>query len=150
MVATMVKNIKLERGSPLQGRIEGLGIVYQVITCTALWDKIGQINSKVAYKGPVFVTVPRYNRLGPYLSLQYHFWAVLSLSVRFDHIKVKVPGKRESALKWTTIIQYEPLLLGITNYGHIWHSISNSDLISASAPEKASYGLWRYLVADNE
>jgi len=35
----------------------------------------------------------------------------------------------------------------MTNYGHIWHSIANSDQFSTSAPEKATYDLWRQLVA---
>jgi len=34
----------------------------------------------------------REDRLGSYLSLHYLFRAILALSVRFDHIKVKVPG----------------------------------------------------------
>jgi len=47
--------------------LRDIGLVYQVIACTALWDEIGQISSKVAYNGWVFVTVSRYDRLGPYL-----------------------------------------------------------------------------------
>jgi len=31
-------------------------------------------------------------------------------------------------------------------YGHIWHSISNSEQFPTSAPEKATYHLWRQLV----
>jgi len=81
------------------------GLVYQVIACTALWDKIGQIWFKVAYNGPVFVIVSRYNRLGPYLTLYYLFWAFSSRSLRFDHIKIKVPGKREGGQKWSITIQ---------------------------------------------
>jgi len=64
--------------------------------CKALWDKIDRIWSNVAYNGPVFVIVSRYDRLGAYVTLYYLFWAALALSVRFDHIKVKVQGKRES------------------------------------------------------
>jgi len=90
-------------------KLKNLGLVNQVTACTTLRDKIGQISSKVAYNVPVFVTVPRYNRLGPYLFLYCLICAVLSLSVRFDHIKVKVPGKRESGQKWSRIIQCEPL-----------------------------------------
>jgi len=125
-----------------------LVLVYQVIACTALWDEIGQIGSKVAYNGPVFVPVPRYDILGPYLSLHYLFWAVLSLSVRLEHNKVKVPCKRESCQKRSIIIQYETLQRDMSNYGHIRHSISNSDQFSTRAPERPSYGLWRHLVAD--
>jgi len=69
----MVKNIKFERDSPLHGRIEDLGLVYQAMAYTALCDKIGQNCSKVAYNSTTVVTVPRYNRLGPYLSL-YHLF----------------------------------------------------------------------------
>jgi len=47
--------------------LRDLGLVYQVIACTALWDEFGQISSKVAYNGWVFVTVSRYDRLGPHL-----------------------------------------------------------------------------------
>jgi len=36
----------------------------------------------------------------------------------------------------------------MTNYGHIWHIISNSDQFSVCVPEKATYVLWRNLVAD--
>jgi len=86
-----------------------LGIVYQVMECTALWDKIGQIWCNVAYNNPVFVIVSRYYRLGPYLSLYYLFWTVLALSVRFDHIMIKVPVKREDGQKWSITIQNEPL-----------------------------------------
>jgi len=89
-----------------KAELSDLGLVFQVIACTAHWDKIGQIISKVAYNGPVFVTVPRYNRLVPYLSLYYHFWAILALYVKFDHISIKVPGKRESGQQWFIVIQY--------------------------------------------
>jgi len=106
---TMVRNIKFQRVSPFQGGIEAPRSSISGIACTALFDKIGQISSKVAYNGPVFVTVSRYDRLGLYLSLHYLFWAVLALSVRFDHITVKVPGKREIGQKWFIIIQYDLL-----------------------------------------
>jgi len=82
-----------------------LGLVYQVRECKALWDMIGRIWSIVAYNGTIFVIVSRYCRLGPYVSLHYLFWAILALSVRFDHIKIKAPGKRESGHKWFIIIQ---------------------------------------------
>jgi len=36
----------------------------------------------------------------------------------------------------------------MTNYGHIWLSIANSDQFSKSAPEIATYLLWHHLVAD--
>jgi len=88
-----------------KSELRDLGLVYQVIACTALWAKIGQNCSKVAYNSTTVLTVPRYGRLGPYLSMHYPFWAVLSLSVRFDHIKIKAPGKRESGQKWSIIIQ---------------------------------------------
>jgi len=57
---------------------------------------IGQIISKAAYNGPVFVSVSRYDRLGPDLCLHYLFRAALALCVMFDHIKIKVRGERES------------------------------------------------------
>jgi len=44
-----------------KAELRDLGLVYQVIACTALWDKIGQSSSKVAYDGPVYVTVSRYD-----------------------------------------------------------------------------------------
>jgi len=90
----------------LKAELRNLCLVYQSIACTALWDKIGQIWSKVAYNGSVFVVVSRYDRLAPYLSLYYHFWAILARSVKFDHITIKVPGKRESGQKCFIIIQY--------------------------------------------
>jgi len=49
--------------------LKDLGVVYQFIARTALWDNIGQICSKVAYNDPIFVIVWIYNRLGPYMSL---------------------------------------------------------------------------------
>jgi len=115
--------------------LRGLGLVYQVMVCKALLDKIGRIWSNVTYNGPVFGIVSRYDRLGPYLSLYYLFWAVLALSVRFDHIKVEVLCKGESGHKWSIIKQYDPLWRDMTNYGHIRHRISITDQFSTSAPE---------------
>jgi len=89
-----------------KAELRNLGLVYQIMACTALWDKNRQIWSKVAYNGPIFVIVSRYDSLGPYVSLYYHFLAILALSVRFDHIAIKVPGKRESGEKLSIIIQY--------------------------------------------
>jgi len=60
----------------------------------------------VAYNGPVSVIVSRYDRLGAYLSLYNLFRTILELSLIFDHIKIKVPGKRESGQQWSIIIQY--------------------------------------------
>jgi len=82
-----------------------LGVVYQVIACTAISDKIGQISSKVAYNDSAFVAVSRYDRLGPYMSLHYLFPAVLALSVMFDHITIKEPHKHDSDQKWSIVIQ---------------------------------------------
>jgi len=103
---TVVKNIKyLNVLVQLKSELRDIGLVYQVIACTAVWDMFSQIISKVAYNGPVFVTVPRYDRLGPYLSLYNLLWAVLGLSVLFDHISIKVTRKRESGQQWSIIIQ---------------------------------------------
>jgi len=88
----IVKNIKFERYSPPQVRIEGPRSSISGYECNALWNKIGRIWSGVVYNGPVFVSVSRSDSLGPYVSLYYLFCAVLALSVRFDHIKIKVPG----------------------------------------------------------
>jgi len=131
-----------------KSELRDLGLVYQVIACTAVWDKFGQISSKVAYIGPVFGTVSRYDRLGPYLSLHNLFWDVLWFSVMYDHISIKETLKRESGQKWSIIKQYELLWRDKTNYGYIRHSISNSDQFPTRAPEKATYGIWRLLVAD--
>jgi len=125
-----------------KAELRELGLVYQVIACTALLDKIGQIWSKVAYNGPVFVIVSWYGRCEQYLSLYYLFCEVLWYSVMFDHISIKETRKRESGQKWSIIIQYEPLLRDMTNYGHIRHRISNTDQFPTSAPEKATYDLW--------
>jgi len=130
-----------------KAELRDLGHVYQIIACTALWNKIDQIRTKVAYNSPEFVTVPRYDRLGPYLYLHYLFLAVLSLSVRLEHNKIKVTRKRESGQKRSIIIQYDTWQRDMTNCGHIRHRISNSDHFSTSATKKASYGLWRQLVA---
>jgi len=121
-----------------KSELRDLGLVYQVMECMALWDRIGQISSKVAYNGPVFVIVSRYDKLGLCLYLYYLLWAVLPLSVMFDHITFKEPRKRESGQKWSIIIQYEPLERDMTNYGHIRDRISNTDQLSTSATEKAT------------
>jgi len=131
----------------LKSELRDLGLVYQVMECNALWDKIGRIWPGVAYNGAVFVKVRRYDRLGPYLSLHYLFRAALSLSVRLEHSKIKVPCKHESGQKRSIHIQYETLQRDMTNYGHITHSISNSGQFSTGTPEKATYVLWRHLVA---
>jgi len=90
---------------PFKAEFRDLGLVYHVMASTALREKIGHISSKVSYYGPVFVTVSRYDRLEPDLSLYYLFRAVLALSVRFDHITIKEPRKRESDQKWSIVIQ---------------------------------------------
>jgi len=131
-----------------KAELRDLGLVYQVIACTAVWDGIGQISSKVAHNDRVFVTVSRHDKLGPYLSLHNHVWAILGLSVMFEHISIKETVKRESGQKWSIIKQYEPLWRDMTNYDHIRHRIHNTDQFPSSAPEKAKYGLWRHLVAD--
>jgi len=146
---TVVKNIKFEWFSPLQFRIEGPRSSISDYGMKALWDKIGQISSKVAYNCRVFVTVSRYDGLVPSLSLHNLFWEVLWFSVVFDHILIKETRKRECGQQWFIIIQYVLLSRGVTNCGHIWTSIANSDQFSTSAPEKATYELWRHLVADN-
>jgi len=92
----MVKNTSLSELAHFKVELRYLGLVYQVIACTALWDKIGQISSKVSCNGPVFVTVSWYDRLGPYMSLHYLFWAVLARSVMLDHITIKEPRKDAS------------------------------------------------------
>jgi len=131
----------------IKAELRDLGLVHQVIAYTALWDKIGQISSKVAYNGPVTVTVSRYDRLGPYLSLHYLFWTVLALYVIFDHVTINEPRKRECDQKWSIMIHNDLSYRGVTNCGHISHSIANSGQFSTSATEKATYDLWRQLVA---
>jgi len=92
----IVKNIKFELVRPLQVRIEGPRSILSGLECTALWDMIGRIWSGVAFNGPVFVRVSRYDRLGPYLSLHYfleQFWEFLSCLVIFRskrHLSAKV------------------------------------------------------------
>jgi len=120
---------------------------YQVMECKALWDMIGRIWSNLAYNGPVFVIVSRYDRLVIYLSLHYLFPPVLSLSVGLDHITIKAPGKRESGQKWSIIIQNVLSQRGVTNCSHIWHSMASCDQFTTSVTEKATYDIWRKLVA---
>jgi len=96
-----------------KAELRDLGLVYKVIACTALWDKICQVCSKVAYSGPVFVIVSRYDRLGSYLSLYYLFRAILALSVRSDHIKIKVPGRAKVA-------RNGPWSYNMNRYSEIW------------------------------
>jgi len=68
MLANYGQEYKFQSVSPLQVRIEGPRSVISGYGMKALWDKVGQIWSKVAYNGPVFVEVSRYDILGPYLS----------------------------------------------------------------------------------
>jgi len=76
--------------------LRDLGLVYQVIACTAVRDEFGQISSKVAYNGSVFVAVSRYDRLGPYLPLHNNieqFWDFPSCLIIFRskrHVRAKV------------------------------------------------------------
>jgi len=146
--STMVKNIKLIDLVHFKAEWRDLGLLYQVIAYTAVWDKFGQIRSKVAYNGPVFVTVWRYDSLVPSSYLHNLFWEVMLFSVVLNHILIKETRKRESGQKWSITKHYETLWRDIRNYGHTRHRISNTAQFSASAPEKATYGLWRHLVAD--
>jgi len=149
MVANYFSRISsLQELVHFKSELRDLGLVYQDMECKALLEKICRIWSNVAYNDPVFVIVSRYDRLGPYVSLNYLFCAALALSVRFDHIKVKLPGKNESGQKWSIIIQNVLSKRGVTNCGHIWPSIANSDQFSTSATAKDAYDLWRHLVAD--
>jgi len=75
----MLKNISLNDLVHFKAKLNDLGLVYQDTACMTLCDKIGQISSKVAYNGRVFVRVSRYDMLGPCLSLYYHFLAILPL-----------------------------------------------------------------------
>jgi len=95
----------------------------------------------VAYNVAVFVTVSKYDRLGPYLSLIYLFPAVVALSVMFDHITFNEPRKRECEQKWSIMIHNDLSYQGVTNCGHIWYSIANSGQFSTSATQKATYDL---------
>jgi len=146
--ATVVKRFKFQKVRPFQVKIEDLGLVYQVMECKALWDKIFRIWSNGPYSVQVFLIVSIYDWLEPYFSLYYPSWAVLALSVRFYHISIKETLKRERGQKWSIIKQYEPLWRDMMNYGHIRHWISKTDQFSTGAPEKATNGLWRHLVAD--
>jgi len=69
----MVKNIKFERVSPLQGRNDGprssISGYSMYGTLREDWSNL----SKMAYNGPVFVIVSRFDRLGPYLFPYYLF-----------------------------------------------------------------------------
>jgi len=123
----------------IKAELRDLGLVYQVIAYTALWDKIWQISSKVAHNCAAFVAVSRCDRLGPYLSLHYLFPTVLALSVMFDHITIKEQRKHDSDQKWSIVIQNVLTYWGVTNCGHIWHSVANSGQFSSSAPAKATY-----------
>jgi len=42
-----------------KAELRNLDLVYQVIACTSVSDKYGQINYEVAYDGPVFITMYR-------------------------------------------------------------------------------------------
>jgi len=131
----------------VKSELRDLGPVYHVMECKALFHKIGRTWSNVAYNDPVFLIVSRYDGLGPYVSMYYIFWAVSSRSLRFDHIKIRVTGKREGGRKWSIIIHNVRSEWGVTKCGHIWHSIANSDQFSTTATQNATYDLWRQLVA---
>jgi len=69
------------------------------------------------------------------------FLTVLALYVMFDHITINEPRKRKCDQKWSIIIQNDLSSRGVTNYGHIRHSIANSGQFSTSATENATYDL---------
>jgi len=73
---TMVKNITFARVSPFQGRIEGPRCSISGYSMYGTLRQDGRIWSSVAYNGPVFAIVSRYDRLETYLSLHYLFRAV--------------------------------------------------------------------------
>jgi len=77
--------------------LRDLGLVYQVMECNALWDKIGGIWSGDAYNCHIFVTESIYDRLVLCSSLYYHFWAILALYVMSGYNKIKVPGNAKVA-----------------------------------------------------
>jgi len=78
-------------------KLRDLVLVYQVMEWKALLGRIGRIWSNMAYYSPVFVIVSRYDGLGSYFFLYYLFRAILALSVKFHHIKIKVPGNAKVA-----------------------------------------------------
>jgi len=57
------------------------------------WGKIELIWLKVAYNGPIYVPVVRYDKFWPYLCLYYQFWHIMKLSCKFDHIAITMPSK---------------------------------------------------------
>jgi len=65
----MVKIIKFEQVSPVEGRIEYPRSSISGYGMYAVWDMVGRIWSKVAYNGATVVIVPRYYSLGPYFYL---------------------------------------------------------------------------------
>jgi len=69
----MVKNIKFERVSPLQGRIEGPRFSMSGYSMYGTLRRDWSNLLYVACNGRVFVTVSRYDGLGPYLSLHNIF-----------------------------------------------------------------------------
>jgi len=96
----------LSRTSSLNGlvnfkaQLKTLGQLYQGTECTTLSDKMCQISSKVAYIGPLFVIVPRHDKLGPYMSLYYlfeQFWDFLSGLILRSKCKVSVKVARNGS-----------------------------------------------------
>jgi len=50
----------------IEADVRNLGLWYQVMAGIALWGRIKQIWPKVAYDGPIYVLVARYNKFWPY------------------------------------------------------------------------------------
>jgi len=63
----------------METEVRNLGLRYQIMASIALWSKIEQILSKVAYNGLIYVLVMRYDKFWPYLCLHYHFRLISTL-----------------------------------------------------------------------
>jgi len=122
------------------------GLLYQVIACTALRDKIGQIWSKKAYNGPVFVIVSSYIRLG-------HICACIIFLEQFWHFLsglIILRWKCQVARKWPEIVHNHTICPVIERYDQLWPHLTEYIQfwsISTSATEKATYDLCRQPLA---
>jgi len=81
----------------IEAELRILGLRFQVMAGMSLWSKIEQIWPNVAYNGPTDVLLSTYDKFWPYLCLYHQFWPILAVSIRFDHIAIKVLDKCENA-----------------------------------------------------
>jgi len=116
-----------------KAELRDLGLAYQVMECKAPLDRIGRIWSNVAYNGPVFVIVSRYDRLGPHLSLYYLLWAVWHFLSGFIILRSnclvarKWPEMDNNHTKCPDLARCDELWPHLTQHSQLWSVFNKCD-----------------------